>query len=524
MSAEAIASGARVVAEAVEQIGSAEGADSAPGGRLGPGDGVGKPAVSAPIPARPVLRWRRIPRPPGVVPAAAVAGFGAAVMIPVDRPGIGWLLACVVAAGAVFAVDHRARRGAAVTGGAPSEGFGACRERIFWAAIAFGLVAVGAVRAAGWLFALCVAAALVAGSLAVVGRRSVRGAWWDVVAVPMAAFPAVPWALAGTRRPRGGRPALRVGWSVAATAVLLAVFVPLLASADATFDAAITDLLPSADTAAVLRWALVFGLVAFGALGALHLLAGPLPAADPNRQPRRSLRRAEWGLPVGALTALFAIFVAMQFVALFGGDDYVMRTAGLTYAEYARRGFWQLAIVSLLTVAVILAVLRWADRDESADRRWLRGLAGSVSVLSLVIVASSVLRMWTYQDAYGFTVLRLLVGACELWLGLIFLLVIAALVRLDAAWLPRAAIGAAFAALLALAILDPERLVAERNIDRMLDGKPLDTWYLKGLSPDVLPALDRLPEPDRGAIRAEIIRDLPDDSWSSWNLSRARAR
>ncbi|WP_245673079.1 DUF4153 domain-containing protein [Nocardia lijiangensis] len=481
----------------------------------------------------PVPRWRRVSYPPAVLPAAGVAGVAAAISIPWDRPGIGWVLAGAVAAGAVFEVDRRARRDVEPSESKSERSIRALLRRnparVWWTALTLALLAVGAVRAAGWLFVLCVLAAAVAGSLAVVPRRSVHGLWYDAIAVPLETLAAVRWVSDGVRRLRDVRTARtwRAGLSVGATVAVLAVFAPLLGSADATFGSMLNRLVPAVEVASLVRWTLAFGVVALGCASAMFLLAGPpMPADSAPREAvsGRTVSRWEWALPVGALTALFAAFVAAQFAALFGGDDYVQQTAGLTYAEYARSGFWQLSIVTMLALAVILAVLRWAAQDSARDRAWLRVLLGAVSALSLVLVASALGRMWTYQQAYGFTVLRLLVEVFELWLGLIYVLVLAAVVRLRRAWLPRAAVGTAFATVLVLAMLNPERLVAERNIDRWVDGKTLDTEYLSTLSPDIVPALDRLPEPMRDEVLAPIRDDLPADTWQSWNLSRAAAR
>lgn len=470
--------------------------------------------------------------------------MAAAILIRWDRPGIGWVVAAATAAAAVFLIDRNARRGVRrATSGASDEGRsrpGSTDEqtaatsgfvrtrylgRLWWAALALALLAVGAVRAAGWLFALCVVGACLAGSLAVVGRRSANGILYDTLAVPLEALAAVPWVYAGTARVRGANAARRwrLGLSAAVTIALLAVFVPLLGSADAVFANLLETVTPDLDAPAVLRWIVLFVLAALGALGAMSVLAGPpRPATAAVR--RRGLRRSEWALPVGALAILFAAFVTTQFVVLFGGDGYVQRTAGLTYAEYARTGFRQLSAVTVLTLAVLMVVLRWAAQDTAADRLWLRGLLTTVSVLALVIVASALGRMWTYQRAYGFTVLRLLVEVCEVWLGLVYLLVAVAVMRLRRAWLPRAVLGTAMATLLALAVLDPERLIADQNIDRWQHGRSLDTDYLGTLSPDVLPATDRLPEPLRTELRTRLRADLDADTWQSWNLSRARAR
>ncbi|WP_280491383.1 DUF4153 domain-containing protein [Nocardia asiatica] len=480
--------------------------------------------------------WRRVACPPGVALAALVSGFAAAILIHWDRPGVGWVLTAAITASAVFLVDRNARRG---TTGTTAEASGEAESvpaqakasylrdagRWWWATVALALLAVGAVRAAGWLFALCVVAACVAGSLAVVGRRSANGIVYDTLAVGLAVVAAVPWAYAGTPRMREGNAsrARRLGLSVAVTLALLAVFVPLLGSADAMFAALLETVTPELEIPSVVRWIVLFVVLALGALGAMFVLAGPPPPAA-GVAGGRTLRRTEWVLPVGALAILFAAFVATQFVVLFGGDDYVQETSGLTYAEYARTGFWQLSAVTVLTLAVLLIVLRWAAQDTAADRWWLRGLLTAVSLLALVIVASALGRMWTYQQAYGFTVLRLLVEACELWLGLVYVLVIVAVVRLRRAWLPRAVLGTAMATLLVLAVLDPERLIAEKNIDRWQQGRTLDTEYLRTLSPDILPAIDRLPEPVRTDVRAGLRADLDEDSWQSWNFSRARAR
>ncbi|WP_083889403.1 DUF4153 domain-containing protein [Nocardia pneumoniae] len=479
-----------------------------------------------------VPKWRRVVCPPGVAPAAGISGSAAAILIRWDRPGIGWVVAAVIAAAAVFLVDSRARRGVrSATSGVPDEEKVRLLRRrqnlarSWWASLTLALLAVGAFRAAGWLFALCVVAAGLAGSLAVVGRRSANGILYDTLAVPLEAVAALPWVYAGTARVRGADAPRR--WrlvlSAAVTVALLAVFVPLLGSADAIFANLIHSVTPDLDAPAVVRWMVLFVSAASGALGAMFVLAGPpLPATATAR--RRGLRRTEWALPVGALAILFAAFVSTQFVVLFGGDGYVQRTAGLTYAEYARTGFWQLSAVTVLTLAVLMIVLHWAAQDTAADRLWLRALLTVVSGLALIIVASALGRMWTYQRAYGFTVLRLLVEVCELWLGLVYVLVVVAVVRLRRAWLPRAVLGTAMATLLALAVLDPERLIAEQNIDRWQRGKSLDTDYLGTLSPDILPATDRLPEPLRTDLRARLRADLDPDTWRSWNLSRARAR
>ena len=147
---------------------------------------------------------------------------------------------------------------------------------------------------------------------------------------------------------------------------------------------------------------------------------------DQAGPPRRSLGRLEWGVPVGTLVLLFGAFVGVGAAASFGGDTYVQRTAGLTYAEYARQGFWQLLAVTVLTLLVLAIAARVARRETATDRLWIRVLLGLLALLTLVIVASALNRMWLYEQTYGYTVLRLLVSICEGWLGLVFVMVLVA--------------------------------------------------------------------------------------------------
>ena len=481
------------------------------------------PEIEAPA-AAPVLtrtlappKSALVPVPPSVLPAALAAGFGAVVFVPLDRPGIGWVLAGLAVMAAVVYADRRSR-----PADAPRH---FTRMSPVWATAAAALLAGGFVRASDWLFVLCVLAACVTGSLAVVGGRSAYSMLYDVLAVPIEALRSLPWIRhAVTLRTENSGARRRITLSVLASVVLLAVFVPLLSGADATFAHVVAAMTPDLAAGTVVTWVLPFLVAGFVVVGACYLLASPPPRADEDAVRPRLAHRVEWALPLGVLVALFALFVTVRLVVLFGGDEYLRRTDDLTAADYARGGFWQLCVVTVLTLALVGAALRWAPNGTTADRVWQRGLLGALSGLSLMLVWSALSRMWTYQQAYGFTVLRLLVEACEIWLGAVFVMVLLSLVRLRPSWLPRAAVGAAAAALLALVVLDPERVIADLNIDRAEHGMPVDVDYLSGFSADVVPAAERLPEPQRSCVLHAVATRLPDDGWTTWNLSRSSAR
>jgi hypothetical protein len=431
--------------------------------------------------------------------AIGVAGLAGATAMPTREAGVGFLVVAVVCAACTWWVMGRVRLVSAT-----------------WGLLSLALVAVTVTRDAGWLFLMCLMGACVAGSLAVAGGRSVGGLFSGALTVMVASVLSIPWVVRGltVMGRRTTSRSIRTGSSIVVSLALLAVFTPLLAGADAAFARVVRNVLPEFDLASVVRWFGLFVVVALGAAGACMTVSSPPHLEAPTRS-RRRLSTLEWAMPAGILVVLFTGFALVQLAAFFGGSDYVLKTANLTYAEYARTGFWQLSAVTLLTLAVVAGVARWATTETVRDRLFLRGVLGALCVLMLVVVASALTRMWAYQEAYGFTVLRLVVEACELWLGVVYLLVIAAGVRLSGGWLPRAIVGSALAGLLVFAWLNPERLVAAHNVTRWEATHKLDATYLGSLSADAAPELDRLPADVRPC------GFYPSDSdWRNWNLSR----
>jgi hypothetical protein len=255
------------------------------------------------------------------------------------------------------------------------------------------------------------------------------------------------------------------------------------------------------------------------ALNPPPVLAEDLPLGRPVRH------RWEWLVPLGTVIALFVAFLVAQSAAMWGGHDYLARTTGLTYAEYVHQGFGQLTAVTALVLAVIGVAARKAPRQDPRDRLVLRATLGSLCVLTLAVVASALYRMSVYQEAYGYTVLRLVVDAFELWLGLVVVMVLVAVVRLSGTWLPRAAVLSGAATLLALGLLNPAGFVASQNVDRFTETGRLDVAYLASLGDDAVPAVvDGLPADVAACVLAQDYREDggPGRFWE-WNLGRQRA-
>ena len=217
---------------------------------------------------------------------------------------------------------------------------------------------------------------------------------------------------------------------------LLLLFGSLLAAADAVFAELLGRIFVWESTEWIGR---VFGTLFFGFLAAgflrTVLIREPegLPRLNrPGGSPRDAagpessagggfaLGPIETGVVLGLLNLLFLAFVLVQVRYLFGGAELVMGTADLTYAEYARSGFFELLQVTALVLPVMLA-LHWAlpEADPTAHRLY-RLLGTPLVGLLFIVMASAAQRMYLYVLEFGLTELRLYSTAFMLWMAWLF--------------------------------------------------------------------------------------------------------
>ncbi|MGW4506193.1 DUF4153 domain-containing protein [Streptomyces sp. NPDC004436] len=446
--------------------------------------------------------------------AVLATGLAAALLLG-DGMGPGLLLVVVPAVVGAYVAARAAGRGARPW-------------TLAWAIGCLALLVIPALRDSAWPAALAILAAVLLGALALHGSRT----WPGVLLAPLgfvdSAVSGVAWLLKGLRA-RGGAGKdrwLPVAKATVVALVLLVLFGALFASADAAFADLLGGLMPDVSVEDGPIRFMLFVLGVFLALAAARTAAAPLRWDRITVSPGKPRTRVEWALPLVVLNLLFAGFNAVQLAVLFGGYRKVLESTGLGYAEYARQGFWQLLWATLLTLVVIALALRWAPRAGAGDRRLVRAVLGVLCVMTLVVVASALRRMDLYVEEYGLTRLRVSVAAMELWLGLVIVLIMAAGL-FGARWLPRAVAGSAAAAVLVFGLMSPDGMVAERNVARYEADAKIDLAYFQSLSADAVPALDRLPEPQRSCalrgINDEMSRagDVP---WYAMSLGEYRAR
>jgi hypothetical protein len=333
----------------------------------------------------------------------------------------------------------------------------------------------------------------------------------------------VPWQGAAATL-RGSR-AAAVGRGAALGLPVLLVFGGLFAAADTVFADLISSSVPSLGN--LPAHAAIIAGVAWLTAGLLRDLAARrddervLSAdrlLDRLRRPRVGV--TEIGVVLAALDLLFLTFVLVQARYLFGGGALVEARAHLTYAQYARHGFFELVVVSVLVLPVLLAA------NVLVRSRVVRLLSALLVVLELVVALSALQRLRVYEHEYGLTELRIYAIGVVAWLIVVFAWSCATVLRGE---LRRFAIGAVisgFAATAALNVISPDALIARTNLTR----PHVDVAYLAHLSDDAVPTLvNRLSAVHDPAVRRELAqrllaRSVDGQSLLSWNAARSRSR
>jgi Domain of unknown function (DUF4173) len=344
---------------------------------------------------------------------------------------------------------------------------------------------------------------------------------------------------------------------------LLLIFAGLLTAADSIFASYVTQLLtfqlPFSLWTAIVH-AIIIICFAWGAAGLLIVALAEgvptlaeLPAeGDTERLDRSSMAWRFLGSTEAItvlllLDLLFAGFMAIQGAYLFGGLNSLARS-GMTYAEYARRGFFELLTVACLALGLLCTLALVTHRENAARRLAFNASSSAMVLLVLGILTSAFQRMWLYELAYGFTRLRLYTHGFMIWLAVVLLIFVAALICAR----PRIFLSGGFAsALISLTILNiisPDALIVRENIaryqanpsaltrssitGRYSNNEGIDLDYLLSLSNDAVPtivnALPILNPMQRDQATRQLMDrkqqlSVSDDGWQSWNLSRSNA-
>jgi hypothetical protein len=225
------------------------------------------------------------------------------------------------------------------------------------------------------------------------------------------------------------------------------------------------------------------------------------------------------------INVVYVLFTIVQFKYFFSGT----LQEDLTFAEYARKGFFELLFVTLINLSITVFVVTFVNRATNMMRRLTQIMLTILVLASAVLLTSAFMRMGLYEEAYGFTFTRILVHSFMIFLVVIFTYT---LVKI---WVEKLSLFHFYfiTSLLyytAITVINLDTIVVKQNITRYETSGKIDVFYLSKMSSTGVLALIDLYEKDKNIPDLKTVLQerknealIEDTPWQSYNLKRAQA-
>jgi len=343
------------------------------------------------------------------------------------------------------------------------------------------------------------------------------------------------------RRKSSGNPLTKeVVRGVIMSIVAVVVFAWLLSSADAVFHTIFSTLFDFRFDDDLVKQILLTACVALFFIGTFGFAfkKNQENSAEVSPDPLRSFGVTEVTILLSSISALFFVFILLQLAYLFGGVTHLL-SAGVTYADYARKGFFELNVVAILSYLIVSFAEKKIIKKDDSHSRTFKALSSVLLVEVVLILVSAFMRLSLYEEAYGFTTIRLYSHAFMIWLGVVLILFAYHLWKNNSrAIFAFHVFGTIMLLLFAMNLLNPDAFIAQKNLERYSATGHIDANYLGGLSDDALPyTIHLLDDPDVNvrsafadslyekinACDADNCENAMSHTWQSLHLDRPAA-
>lgn len=303
---------------------------------------------------------------------------------------------------------------------------------------------------------------------------------------------------------------------------MLAIVIPLLMSADAAFEG-LLDLLPDFELNELVM-TVIFGGSLFCVLYARCVALRHARKANPTPTTGKKLNTLTMNTALGAVCFVYLVYLLSQLAYFVGGFSGIL-PEGYSTAEYARRGFFEMAWLSAINLFIITFSISLVTKNPTAP------LSTRIECLFLglvteFLVLSATAKMLLYINTYGLTRLRVLTMVILVFLGITTALVtvwlfLPKLQYMKAVMLTALALGAI------VLWMDVDTQVAKYNVEHYLSGdlETVDVYHLRSLGSGAVPYIAQLADSGNAEAK-EVLSDyyLPSiGDFRSWNYAGAHA-
>lgn len=329
---------------------------------------------------------------------------------------------------------------------------------------------------------------------------------------------------------------LRIIKGVIMAVPILVIFGILFSQADLAFSKFLQSFVNITISERTIEYSVLLFIAFVSALSFLSYIffpkaSQPAVSHDQSDGTVQSGRGIEVMVFLGLISTLFLVFIGFQVTYLFGGETNIVN-AGFTYAEYARRGFFELLASGMLSLLVLLASEKYAGSESKTNKRFLIPALILIAEV-LIVIVSAFKRLSLYIDAYSMTELRFYVAGFIMLLLVWFILLAVKFIKSkEEQFFTFGVLLTVSAFLITVNIVNPDAFIARSNLEQYDRVGKIDVNYVGKLSADAIPMkielYNKLAGEDKNILDGLLQKQKEDlqkssSDWQSANLSRARA-
>ena len=321
-----------------------------------------------------------------------------------------------------------------------------------------------------------------------------------------------------------------VGTGLLISVPILAVMILLLVNADAAFEG-LMDLLPEIRLEEYFSsafWGALLGWILYSRGVTLH--RGSKKEAEGKA--KKGINPLTVNTVLTMVCLVYLVYLLSQLAYLSGGLAGIL-PEGYTLAQYARRGFFEMAWLCVINLGLLCGVM-WLIRCEGKLPLLTRMAGAFLGAITIFLVVTASAKMLLYIGSYGLTRLRVLTEVIMLWLAITTVLITIRLFRRNMPYMKAVMLTAMVLGALVF-WADVDTLVAKYNVESYRSGTlaTVDVDYLDRLGPGAMPyvlELTRDADPEV-ARKAEALLHryadylyIPPQDWRGWNRAYEDAR
>lgn len=307
---------------------------------------------------------------------------------------------------------------------------------------------------------------------------------------------------------------------------VLAILIPLLMKADAAFEG-LLNLLPHFDLSEAII-ALMFGLPLACVLYTRNTALKHKPKEAPSFWAPRRFNPLTVNTVLIMVCLLYLVYLISQLAYFVGGFSGIL-PEDFTLAQYARRGFFEMAWLAAINLGIMTVSVGLTEKTDGCTPLLTRLLCLFVGIVTLFFTVAASAKMLLYIDSFGLTRLRLLTEVIMIFIALTVIFVAIWLFKPKFAYM-KAVLLTALLMGSCVAWADVDTVVAAYNVNAYQTGQleTIDVSHLSTLGDGAVPYIEKLakdPNQDisQRALRALVNYGSDDVDLRSFNIASSIA-